>query len=159
MIRRWAGACALATAVLFGAGGCGGSSPTDDSFNDFADVNSDVVLNVGVRVEQTIAGPGDVIELSATVDAVRAEAVSFSWVNVTGHGRLVGEEKGTVTGPFSVQWEAPKEVAVGSVRVEVIQLIVTAISQVNAVTETGVQTSHDIASETRTIPITITATP
>ena len=64
-----------------------------------------------------------------------------------------------MSGPFSIQWEAPAEVETGSVKVEVIQLVVTAISQVIAVSDTGVQTSHDIASETRTIPITITATP
>ena len=159
MIRRWASAWALAGTVLAGAVGCGGSSPTDESFSDFVNVDSDVVLNVGVRVEQTTAGPGDIIELAATVDAVRAENVAFSWVNVTGHGRLVGEENGTVTGPFTIQWEAPAEVATGSVTVEVIQLVVTAISQVIAVNDTGVQTSHDVASETRTIPITIAATP
>ncbi|MBT3265845.1 hypothetical protein HN371_01775 [Candidatus Poribacteria bacterium] len=159
MIRRWAIACGLAAVVGAGAVGCGGSSPTGESFSDFANVDGDVVLNVGVLVEKTTAGPGDIIELSATVDAVRAEAVTFSWVNVTGHGRLVGAESGVVSGPFTIQWEAPSDVETGSVKVEVVQLVVTAISQVISVSETGVQTSHDIASETRTIPITITATP
>ena len=159
MIRRWAIACGLAAVVGAGAVGCGGSSPTGESFSDFANVDGDVVRNVGVLVEKTTAGPGDIIELSATVDAVRAEAVTFSWVNVTGHGRLVGAESGVVSGPFTIQWEAPSDVETGSVKVEVVQLVVTAISQVISVSETGVQTSHDIASETRTIPITITATP
>jgi hypothetical protein len=157
MIRRCVLVFGLAAALGAGTVGCGGSSPTDDSFDDFSDTASEVVLNVGVQVEKTTAGPGDIIELSATVDAVRAESLTFSWVNVTGHGQLVGEEHGSVSGPFTIQWEAPAEVDPGSVKVEVIHLVVTAISQVIASTDTGVQTSHDIAREISTIPITITA--
>ncbi len=156
MVRRYALAFGLAAGLAAGAIGCGGSSPTDDSFDDFSDTGSDVVLNVGVQVDKTTAGPGDVIQLSATVDAVRAESLTFSWVNVTGHGQLVGEEHGSVSGAFTIQWEAPAELDVGSVKVEVIHLVVTAISQVIESTDTGVQTSHDIAAEMRTIPITIT---
>ena len=98
------------------------------------------------------------VELSATVSAVRAQTVRFSWVNVTGHGRLVGNETGVTTSPFNIRWEAPANLDSGSVQVEVIQLVVTAISQVISVTDKGVQTTHDIASQTKTIPITITAT-
>ncbi len=159
MIRRCALAFGFAAALSVATVGCGGSSPTDDSFDDPSNSSTDVVLNVGVQVEKTTAGPGDVVQLAATVDAVRAESLTFSWVNVTGHGQLVGEEQGSVSGPFTIQWEAPAEVDVGSMKVEVIHLVVTAISQVIAVSDTGVQTTHDIAREISTIPITITTSP
>ena len=76
MIRRWTIAFGLAAVMGVGTVGCGGSSPTDESFDDFANVDGDVVLNVGVLVDNPTAGPGDIVELSATVDAVRAEAVA-----------------------------------------------------------------------------------
>ena len=149
---------ALAVAWL-GVAGCGGSSPTEGEYDSLANVDSDVKLDVGVQVSRSRVLPGEMVELSASVSAVRAEAVRFSWVNVTNHGRLIGAETGVTTGPFEIRWEAPSNMDSGSVKVEVIQLVVTAISQVISVTDKGVQTSHDIASATKTIPITITSAP
>ena len=147
----------LAAAWLAGSG-CGESSPTDEQFDSLTNVASDVQLNVNVQVSQSRVRPGEAVELSATVSAVRAQTVRFSWVNVTSHGRLVGNETGVTSSQFNIRWEAPANLDSGSVQVEVIQLVVTAISQVISVTDKGVQTTHDIASETKTIPITITAT-
>ena len=140
--------------------GCGGSSsPTDVEGDDFINTSGEITLNVGVTVSQSRVRPGETVDLSATVNAVRAETLRFSWVNVTGHGRLVGDATGYVTGPFQIRWEAPAELEPGAVKVEVIQLVVTAISQVISVDESGVQTKHDIATATKTIPITIAALP
>lgn len=149
----------LATVSVAGVGwlGCGGSSPSDpeEDLDNITNVDSDVTLNVQVSASATRAKPGEVVDISATVRALRAESVRFSWVNVTGHGELVGQENGAVSGGFKIQWKAPETLEAGSVKVEVIQLVVTAISQVISVTEKGVQTEHDIVTETKTIPITI----
>jgi hypothetical protein len=141
--------------------GCGSEppSPTDSVVPNMANVDQNIALKTEVQVSRSRVAPGETVTLTATVTPVRAEAVRFSWVNVTGHGTLLGLESGTANGSFSIQWEAPKSLEPGAVKVEVIQLVVTAISQVISVTEKGVQSSYDIASETKTIPITITSTP
>ena len=160
-MRRFAGLAAgfvLAVAWLGGVG-CGGSSPTEEEFGSLANVDSNVSLNVGVQVSRSRVLPGETVEINATVSAVRAESVRFSWVNVTNHGRLLGDETGVTSSPFQIRWEAPGNLDSGAVKIEVIQLVVTAISQVISVSERGVQTTHDIASETKTIPITIAAAP
>ena len=151
-------ACVLVAASM-AAAGCGGSSPTEDDLGSLANVDESVSLNVGVQASRSRVLPGETVEISATVSAVRAESVRFSWVNVTNHGRLIGTETGLTSTPFEIRWEAPQNLESGSVQVEVIQLVVTAISQVISVNASGVQTSHDIASETKTIPITITSAP
>jgi len=161
MMRRNVGLAAglLVAAAWIGGIGCGGSSPTEDYFTSLANVDESITLNVGVQVSRSRVLPGETVELAATINAVRAESVRFSWVNVTNHGRLIGDETGMTSSPFEIRWEAPNNLDSGSVQVEVIQLIVTAISQVIAVNDKGVQTTHDIASVTKTIPITITAIP
>ncbi|GIX07966.1 MAG: hypothetical protein KatS3mg115_2369 [Candidatus Poribacteria bacterium] len=136
--------------------GCGGSSPTEI---DEEEVGGNLSLSVTVTVSDSRVQPGEFVDISARVNAVRAQSLRFSWVNVTGYGKLIGEENGVVTGPFQIRWQAPERVEAGSVQVEVIQLVVTAIAQVIRVDESGVQTTHDIATETKTIPITIAATP
>lgn len=154
--RRW-----LLLLMAAGILGCGSdpTSPTDTLVPDMARVDKDISLKTEVQVSRSRVAPGEVVNITATVTPLRAETVRFSWVNVTGHGRLLGLESGTANGPFTIQWEAPPSIESGSVKVEVIQLVVTAISQVISVTEKGVQTSYDIASETKTIPITITSIP
>ncbi|MBM3213999.1 hypothetical protein FJZ36_03680 [Candidatus Poribacteria bacterium] len=161
-MKRWLGFClaVLVGGLVGGAAGCGGeSTPSEPSFGDMTNVDKNVALEVGVNVTRSRVVPGETVDIAATVTPVRAEAVRFSWVNVTGHGQLVGTETGTAAGSFAIGWQAPASLESGAVKVEVIQLIVTAISQVISVTDKGVQTSYDIASETKTIPITITTVP
>jgi hypothetical protein len=141
--------------------GCGSdpTSPTDAATSNMANVDKTVSLKTDVQVSRSRVVPGEVVDITATVTPVRAEAIRFSWVNVTGHGTLVGLESGTANGSFAIRWESPKSLESGAVKVEVIQLVVTAISQIISVTEKGVQSSYDIASETKTIPITISSVP
>jgi hypothetical protein len=139
--------------------GCGGESSPSDPDDLSGHVDKNLVLQVGVKVSSSRVQPGETVTISATVEPVRAELLRFSWVNVTNHGRLVGEETGSVVGPFQIQWEAPSALDAGSIKIEVIQLVVTAVSQVVSVSDKGVQTSHDIASAIKTVPITITTAP
>lgn len=158
---RIAFVAALLGASMLVSVGCGSdpASPTDAVASNMATVDKTVSLKTDVQVSKSRVVPGETVNITATVTPVRAEAVRFSWVNVTGHGALIGIDSGTSNGSFSIQWAAPASLDAGAVKVEVIQLVVTAISQVISVTEKGVQSSYDIASETKTIPITITAVP
>jgi hypothetical protein len=159
-MQRWV---EVGVVLLLGLGGlavgCGGSSPVEENLDDMTRVDTHVSLDVNVQVSRTRVQPGEIVDISATVTAVRAEAVRFSWVNVTRHGQLLGDSTGVLTGPVQIRWESPASLEPGAVKVEVIQLVVTAISQIIAVNDRGVQTSHDIATETRTIPLTITSAP
>lgn len=123
--------------------GCGSASVTKDE-------GEGVKLAVDVQVSRTRVAPGETVKLVAIVKGVKAETVKFNWINVTKLGRFIGDPESN-----SIEWRAPESIEEGAVKVEVIQLVVTAISHVISATEKGVEARMEVATETKTIPITI----
>jgi len=127
--------------------GCGSANVTKD--NGMAGGQK---LEVKVEVTKTTVSPGETIRLVATVNKIRAESISFNWINVTKWGQILGDPESN-----SIQWKAPDAVPPGSFKVEVIQLVVTAITHVISSTDKGVEVSTEVLTETKTIPITISS--
>ena len=131
--------------------GCGSSveNPVSSSDNDDDQIKSDeLVVDVKVSPKETVS-PGDTVELTATVEAVKSNQLIFKWVNVTGYGTLSNADT------TSTVWTAPSDLAPGIVRVEVIHLVVTAISQIISVTDSKVNTDTEIYTATKTVPLTV----
>jgi len=128
--------------------GCGSANVTKDK----GTTASGQKLEVKVDVTKTTVSPGETIQLVATVSKIRAESISFNWINVTKWGQIIGDPESN-----SIQWKAPDTVPPGSFRVEVIQLVVTAITHVISSTDKGVEVSTEVLTETKTIPITISS--
>ena len=167
MTRNWFGIAAIAAAGILAAGCSNPSSPTDPmgglepeeelevlNEEDQKD-DEEIVVNGSIHLSQDIAAPGDRITISATVDAVRAEDLRFHWINMTGRGTLIGETEGSVNGPFSIEWKAPTSLEDGSLNVEALHLVVTAISRVISVNEDGSHSSFDVSTWSEMIPIQI----
>ncbi|RKY02175.1 hypothetical protein DRP77_08360 [Candidatus Poribacteria bacterium] len=133
---------ALLAALMLG---CGSASVTKDEGE-----GEGVKLAVEVQVSKTRVAPGETVKLVAIVKQVKAETVKFNWINVTKLGQLIGDPESN-----SIEWRAPESIEEGAVKVEVIQLVVTAISHVISATEKGVEVRTEVATETKTIPITI----
>ena len=136
--------------------GCGGSSvenPTQESDeNDTTpQVEQTQSLKVNVDVSKATVKTGETVQMTATVDAIRGTRILLNWVNVTEFGKL------SVTNQNSVTWIAPQTLDNVEVRVEVIQLIVTAISQIVSVKESGVHTDTEVLTTSKTILLTVTA--
>ncbi|MFQ6039296.1 MAG: hypothetical protein ACE5PV_00460 [Candidatus Poribacteria bacterium] len=104
---------------------------------------------VTINISKSTVSPSESVKITATVSAVNGSKLILNWVNATGYGELSNIKQNTVT------WTAPSS-GIGEVRVEVIQLIVTVISHVISVKESGVNTNTNIETVTKTIPITIT---
>ena len=104
---------------------------------------------VTIDISKSTVSLSESVEISATVSAVNGSKLLLNWVNATGYGELSNIKQNTVT------WTAPST-SIGEVRVEVIQLIVTVISHVISVKESGVDTKTNIETVTKTVPITIT---
>jgi hypothetical protein len=107
-------------------------------------------LNVNVEVSKTTVQASETVEMMATVDEIRGTNIIFNWVNTTGYGILNPTNQNTAT------WTAPKTLDTVEVRVEILQLIVTAISQVVSVKESGVDTDTEVLTATKTILLTVT---
>jgi hypothetical protein len=136
--------CMFACLIVF-AIGCGSASVTKDQGN--SDTKR---LNVQIEVDTSNVAPGETIRITASVDRIQAESISFNWLNITEWGEIT-----TDTHANSVNWKAPDTIPAGSFKVEVIQVVVTAITHVISTTDDGVDVSTDVISETKTIPITI----
>lgn len=142
--------------------GCGGSnlnnpmSDTDniDESNDSIVELEDTVnvvedeageLSVTVTVTRKTVKPGEQVELTATVEGVRGTSVVINWLNITGYGTL------SATNETQVTWTAPNTIGDDNTRVEVLQLVVTVISEVVSVGATGIKTDTQILSDTKEI--------
>ena len=130
--------------------GCGGSNlnnPVSDS--DTMDGTSDdtVTDNIGeldvtVTVPQKTVKPGEKVEITASVQGVRGTSVTLNWLNITGYGSLSSDDD------LSVTWTAPDTLDDDTAKVEVIQLVVTVISEIVAVNDNEIQTETQIISDT-----------
>ena len=135
--------------------GCGGSSvenPLRESEETDATVTQTDVgnqsLKVNVDVSKDTVQAGETVNLTATVDELRGSNIIFSWINTTGYGTLTSTDQNTAI------WSAPKK-SEGTVKVEVLQLVVTAISQVVSVQSSGVDTGTEVLTSTQTILLTV----
>ena len=106
-------------------------------------------LDVKVTVTKKTVEPGEEVELAATVKGVRGTSVTLNWLNITKHGKLSTSSENPIT------WTAPQTLNGENVQVEVIQLIVTVISEVVSVGTSGIDTDTQIFSETKTVLLTV----
>ena len=136
--------------------GCGGSSvenplreseETDETVTQVDLENQS--LNVKVEVSEDTVQAGETVNMTATVDELRGSNIIFNWINTTGYGTLTPMDKNKAI------WSAP-ETPDGVVKVEVLQLVVTAISQVVSVQSSGVDTDTEVLTSTKTILLTVT---
>ena len=135
---------------------CGGSSvenplgeseETDNTVTQ-ADIENQS-LNVKVEVSKDTVQAGEKVNMTATVGELRGNNIIFNWINTTGYGTLAS------TGENTAIWSAPEKPD-GVVKVEVLQLVVTAISQVVSVQSSGVDTDTEVLTSTKTILLTVT---
>lgn len=141
--------------------GCGSSvenpasSPEEETKEDNeqipndSEMTSDSELAVDVKVSKNSVSPGDTVELAAIVEKVKSNRLIFKWVNVTGYGILSNTDQ------TSTVWTAPSNLESGEVKVEVIHLVVTAISQIISVNGSKVNTDTEIYTGTKTVPLTV----
>ena len=135
---------------------CGGSSvenplgESEETDNAVTQVDiENQSLNVKVEVSKDTVQAGEKVNMTATVGELRGNNIIFNWINTTGYGTL------TSTGENTAIWSAPDKPA-GVVKVEVVQLVVTAISQVVSVQSSGVDTDTEVLTSTKTILLTVT---
>ncbi len=102
-------------------------------------------LDVTVTVTKKTVKPGEQVELTASVQGVRGTSVVLNWLNITGYGTLSSTNDNPVT------WTAPDTLGEVNTRVEVLQLVVTVISEVVSVGASGIQTDTQIFSDTAEI--------
>ena len=136
--------------------GCGGSSvenplrESEETDNTLAQgTPEDQSLNVNVEVSKDTVQVGETVNITATVNELRGTNIIFNWINTTGYGTL------TPTGENKAIWSAPEKPD-GVVKVEVLQLVVTAISQIVSVQSSGVDTDTEVLTSTKTILLTVT---
>ena len=106
-------------------------------------------LDVKITVTKKTVEPGEEVELSASVKGVRGTSVTLNWLNITQFGELSASSENPVT------WIAPQTLNGENVQVEVIQLVVTVISEVVSVGASGIDTDTQIFSETKTVLLTV----
>lgn len=130
--------------------GCGSSTENPSAPSKNKETEPVKKLTVNVEASRSSVFPGDTVKLTATVESVRAETVNFNWINVTGFGTMTPSNN-------TALWTAPSALEKGTVKVEVIQLVATAISRLISVGQDGVNTKTEIFTDTATVPITIIA--
>lgn len=154
----------VALSSLVNISGCGGSNlnnPVSDAdtmedTSDDTDVGLDDTqtiedtentgeLDVTVTVTQKTVKPGEQVEITASVQGVRGTSVTLNWLNITGYGSLSSDDD------LSVTWTAPDTLNGDSAKVEVLQLVVTVISEIVAVNDNEIQTETQIISDTKEI--------
>ncbi len=106
-------------------------------------------LDVKVTVTKKTVEPGEEVELAASVKGVRGSSVTLNWLNITKYGKLSAASENPIT------WTAPQTLNGANAQVEVIQLIVTVISEVVSVGASGIDTDTQIISETKTVLLTV----
>ena len=106
-------------------------------------------LDVKITVTQKTVNPGEDVEITASVKGVRGTSVTLNWLNITQFGELSASSENPVT------WTAPQTLNGENVQVEVIQLVVTVISEIVSVGASGIDTDTQIFSETKTVLLTV----
>ena len=106
-------------------------------------------LDVKITVTQKTVRPGEDVEITASVKGVRGTSVTLNWLNITQFGELSASSENPVT------WTAPQTLNGENIQVEVIQLVVTVISEVVSVGASGIDTDTQIFSETKTVLLTV----
>lgn len=135
---------------------CGGSNlnnPMSDSDtmddksdpDDTEDMDDVGDLDVTVTVTKETVKPGEQVDISAAVQGVRGTSVTLNWLNITGYGTLSSDND------LSVTWTAPDTLNGENTKVEVLQLVVTVISEIVAVNDSEIQTETQIISDTTEI--------
>ena len=149
---------------------CGGSNLNNpvsdvDTTTEGSETNDDIVelthnqnieeptqitdLDVTITATKKTVSPGEETELTASVKGVRGTSVTLNWLNITKYGEL------STVGENAVTWTAPDTLNGANVQVEVIQLVVTVISEVVSVGASGIDTDTQIFSETKTVLLTV----
>lgn len=106
-------------------------------------------LDVKITVTKKTVEPGEEVELIAAVKGVRGTSVTLNWLNITKYGQLSASSENPIT------WTAPQTLNGENVQVEVIQLVVTVISEVVSVGASGIDTDTQIFSEMTTVLLTV----
>ncbi len=136
--------------------GCGGSnlnnpvSDTDMAEEDITDSDDTGELDVTVTVTKKSVKPGEQVELTASVNGVRGTSVVLNWLNITEYGTLSSTDANPIT------WTAPDTLGEANTQVEVLQLVVTVISEIVSVGAAGIQTDTQIFSDTTEILLKVT---
>lgn len=159
--------CAFFIGVVLNIVGCGGSniknpvSDTDAIETETAEPGDAIVetvqdievgeLDVTVTVTKKTVKPGEQVELTASVKGVRGTDVVLNWLNITGLGAL------SATNDNRITWTAPDTLDEANTRVEVLQLVVTAISEIVSVGASGIKTDTQILSDTTEILLKVTS--
>ncbi len=160
----------LLMGLVLNLASCGGSNVNNpvsavETTEEKAKTNDDVVelaenkdaseptqstdLDIKITVTKKTMEPGTEAELTASVKGVRGTSVSLNWLNITKHGKLSNANENVVV------WTAPDSLNGLNVQVEVIQLVVTVISEVVSVESDGIDTDTQIFSETKTVLLTV----
>ena len=127
-----------------------GSEATDDVVVSNAEVPEQVTdLDVKITVTKKTVQPGEDVELTALLKGVRGTSVTLNWLNITQFGELSASSENPVT------WTAPQTLNGENVRVEVIQLVVTVISEVVSVGSSGIETDTQIFTDTKNVLLTV----
>ncbi len=116
---------------------------------DVAEPDQVTDLEVTVTVTKKIVQPGEAVELEASVKGVRGTSVTLNWLNITQFGELSATNENPVT------WTAPETLNGDNVQVEVIQLVVTVISEVVSVGSSGIETDTQIFTDTKNVLLTV----
>ena len=167
--RSLIGVYILLIGLVLSLAGCGGSnlknpvseedttaeslSATDDvvetQIPDVAEPEQVTDLDVKITVTKKTVQPGEEIELTASVKGVRGSSVTLNWLNITQFGELSASTENPVT------WTAPQTLDGENVQVEVIQLVVTVISEVVSVGSSGIETDTQIFTDTKNVLLTV----
>ena len=160
----------LLVGLVVGLAGCGGSNvknPVSENettiedneavdgvvelaqTTDGVETNQKSDLKVTVTVTKKMVKPGEEVELTASVKGVRGTAVTLNWLNITQFGQLSDSAENPVT------WTAPAMLNGENVQVEVIQLVVTVISEIVSVGSSGIETDTQIFTDTKNVLLTI----
>ena len=127
-----------------------GGEATDDVVVSNAEVPEQVTdLDVKITVTKKTVQPGEDVELTALLKGVRGTSVTLNWLNITQFGELSASSENPVT------WTAPQTLNGENVRVEVIQLVVTVISEVVSVGSSGIETDTQIFTDTKNVLLTV----
>jgi len=131
---------------------------TEDAGDDIVELttsqeegSAEQVLNLDVKVTVTkkTVSPGEDVELTASVKGVRGTIVKLNWLNITQYGELSATDENSVT------WSAPDTLNGANIQVEVLQLLVTVITEVVSVGASGIDTDTQILSETKNVLLTV----
>ena len=160
----------LIAGLVLSLAGCGGSNlknpvseesatvedseTTDDvveltQIPDVAEPEQVTDLDVKITVTKKTVQPGEAVELTASVKGVRGTSVTLNWLNITQFGELSASTENPVT------WTAPEALDGENVQVEVIQLVVTVISEVVSVGSSGIETDTQIFTDTKNVLLTV----